>query len=396
MNEFIKKIMESLDKAPFTEDNWTGVCLTSMEGYEKLSAEEKQKLNDRLKWKTIYRDGYKVVFNPEKLCFESTFVKKVEAIVYEKRNRPYIRFRFVDPNIKRIHSRSSAIKKINAELVGDHVEFTAAIRDFVDAFDEEIFYTDPSDGKDYHLNEERIWFEKGSITEYYMVGNSCYVKPTAAMANKFWNDIDMDLLLKSINIDHHSNGWGIRLFVFTNHLVQWCGDNFVLDEEFFTSEIFSLLENKASGYYASKLKDAFLSLSATPEEKKKTVEAAKSLVAKYQSVIDDNAAEILVDAFPVFNSFSDDSEKLSYLRHLEANMGFDCGFIYFTTESDTVRKASLYYEDRENPIMLDGYFSLRLPVSLQSTTIKKKIAASCTSFFKAAGLPDAVYKVVLD
>lgn len=395
------------------------INVANLATYKMASEEEKEKIKQILKdhrvCEGIYREGFRIFYDPETMNLQTESIAIVTIKVINSKNRPKAIATFND-NIISVHlggktftrnvsyDNEGNIQKINP------IQVQLSALSIENAFYNAAYsYEQNKEVCTGKIDFEMIKFDKESVETFYSFDKHTCIKLTPAMVDKYWNGNNMNLKRHSVNLTSSSNGWGLNFPVWSSTLIEVDWGAAYIDEDLTKEEIDIIAKGHESSWIVRDVRQKYKAMHNNDEEDKENKKQTfKKIVNDIQELININSEEIInrtiaklgysTDSFDkLLDSIERINAKRNFLASHEERFGLDCGFLYFRFSdpnfSDLTKEVSAYgcseaYED--------GTFTMNIPYENQSTTLKRYQAEVIKEMVKKYNLPEISYKTVLD
>ncbi len=292
------------------------------------------------------------------------FVAKYKILFFNKNNKPYVK-------IKRLSK--------------DYPLYIPNYRDYVAEDKNTIVCLYKNLDRILDVNEiedEDIVIDENSIEQFYGFNDNYFVNPTKKWVSKWWNYDCPQLYRYTPNVDGTSNFFGLCLICWQNLLIE-SGWNYVhVGEDITEKEVEAFGEDYKHTAIYSQMQRVLKARNMTEEEKQDKIKEAEKIEKEIQNIIDEHKEEIMFSTLNDFKSYCEfdmeevktlDEEEIQNLFYkIDSQMGLDCGFLYFKlAKGDELFKEISEYDSNH---FKDGSLNINLPIFIQSTTIKRKMA----------------------
>lgn len=345
----------------------------------------------RMANKAHYR-GYISATNGEDDNFMITkrFIAKYELLIFNKSNKPYAK-------ITRLSKEYSLYKPNSKNYITEEMGSVTCLYKNLYRF---LECNDISDSD--------VVISKKSIDKFYAFDDTFFVTPTEKWVNKWWN-YDCPRLYKYVpNVNGTTNMWGLGLICWQNLLVESTWNYTEVDENITNEEVLAFAKDREHTAIFKQMQNVIRAREMSDEDKQRKIKKAENIEKEIQKIINKNEKEILLstmermeryvhcDSEAYLNKDSNIEEIKNELRNLDGKMGLDCGFLYMKlSNGDDLFKEIAEY-DKDNYRSKDGSMKLNYPLFVQSTTIKKEMAAQIKRIVEASSNYRLSYWTVLD
>lgn len=300
--------------------------------------------------------------------FKKIFRAKYEVLIFGKNNKPYVKLTSLEENKR--------FRLPNKHYILCEGESNSVIFSFngLDRFQD-------ING----IKDEEIVLNKDSIKRFYRFNNICFIRPTKHWVEKWWDTGCQNLYRFEPNIRGTTNMWGLGLVCWRNLLVEYDWNGVFIDEDILDEEIEKFSKDYPNTAIRNKMMVILKARNTSEKDKEDKISRAIKIESDIQELINKNEEKIIKDALINFkNSYSlsiEDINRLnlenakSLLAKLDGQMGLDCGFLYFKIlgeASDLFEEIAEYDSSRYK----SGALKVDMPIFIQSTTIKSRIAQS--------------------
>ena len=373
LNIIVERIMASIDKME------ADIKVSLDEFIKEYSDEDKKDLVTVMGKITCKGSWYKGYYTEYKNgLFVATNKIKATAKMFVKGNKPLVAISFKDQHC--ISAKWSDNKLYEG---APYVRYSERYRLWTSEFIcpaqevEDILYKAIRKADKEELDTKTIrWIEEPM--PFYVVEGQAFVRATSCMQRKAQVS---DTIKKFIpNEDSSTNAFGLSFLFWENTLVEnYCG--VYADEDITEEEIRDIIGPYTETVLAKELWRQYNAFNA--KDKEKALEQAKKKIDDLQRWIDDHSKQIIQAAEARFGN----------LKSAEQHMGFDCGFLYFKYKDPVYAEMfSAASTVNGSAIYRSGEFSINLPFTTQSTTIKREMAA----YIKENYTENISYRTVLD
>lgn len=314
------------------------------------------------------------------------FVANYKVLFFSKSNKPYTRIKKLSEEV------SLYIPNYRDYVIEDKNTVVCLYKNL-----DRILDVNKIESKD-------VVIDKNSIEQFYVFNDNYFVNPTKKWVNMWWNCDCPNLYRYMPNISGTSNFFGLCLICWQNLLIESSWNYTHIEEDITEKEVEAFGEDYKHTAIYSQMQRVLKARNMTEEEKQEKIKEAEKIEKEIQDIINEHKEEIMFSTLNDFKSYCEldmeevktlDEEEIQNLFHkIDSQMGLDCGFLYFKlAKGDELFKEISEYDSNH---FKDGSLNINLPIFVQSTTIKRKMAEHIKNVVEDNSNYELTYWTTLD